>query len=215
MLNRLAPAAVIIALTGGMASAQAPVTPGQPPQQVLPPVNPGTAPAPAPAAPVPAPAPGQTSTAPTAPQTRTFTAPTGLLFNTVRPERVKDFETVMYYLTEALKTSTNPTVRAQAQGWRVLKASEPGPNGTVLYVFVLDPAVTGADYGLGRILVDAYPAEKVQEIWRLYQGSVTSGGSLLNLTPVAPEAPAAPPVPAVDPAPAPAPRTAPPGSGIR
>ncbi len=53
----------------------------------------------------------------------------------------------------------------------------------VLYVFVLDPTVTGADYSLGRILADAYPDQaKLQEIWKLYSGSVT-GGSLLNLTP--------------------------------
>lgn len=137
---------------------------------------------------------------------RSFTAKTGLLFNTVRPERVLDFETVIGHLEAAMDASTDPGVRAQAMGWRVFKATEPGPNATVLYVFVVDPAIPGADYGLGRILADAYP-EKIQEIWKLYQGSVTGGGSLLNLTPV--EAPPAVPVaplgaPAVDPAAAPA-----------
>ena len=125
--------------------------------------------------------------------TRTFTAKAGLLFNTVRPERVEDFETVMWYLQQALEKSTDPTVRAQAQGWRIFKAPEPGPNAIVLYVFVLDPAVPGADYGLGRILADAYP-EQIQEIWKLYTGSVTGGGTLLNLTPSSrcPPAPAEP-----------------------
>ena len=33
-----------------------------------------------------------------------------------------DFETVMWYLQEALEKSTDPTVRAQAQGWRIFKA---------------------------------------------------------------------------------------------
>jgi hypothetical protein len=54
-----------------------------------------------------------------------------------------------------------------------------------LYVFLLDPAVMGADYGLGRILSDAYPDE-VQNIWKLYTGAVAGGGSLLNLNPVQP-----------------------------
>ena len=139
--------------------------------------------------------PGQPPTAqppaPTpAPQPRTFTAPVGLLFNTVRPDRVDDFEKAMGYLQAALASSTNERVRAQAAGWRVFKAAEAGPNNAVLYVFVLDPTVPGADYSLGRILADAYPDQaKLQEIWKLYSGSVT-GGSLLNLSPLKPQPPA-------------------------
>jgi hypothetical protein len=85
-----------------------------------------------------------------------------------------------------------------------------GPNATVLYVFVLDPAVPGADYGLGRILADAYP-EQIQEIWKLYLGSVTGGGTILNLNLVEPMPPA-PPVPltAPDPTALPGTRTPPP-----
>src|SRR5690606_30942533 len=115
------------------------------------------------------------------------------LFNTVRPDRVADFERVLGYVQAALARSTDATVRDQARGWRMFKASEPGPGGTVLYVFILDPAVAGADYGFGRLLADAYPDTKqLQEIWRLYTGSITGGGNLLNLTPVMPGATPAP-----------------------
>lgn len=137
---------------------------------------------PSPAAPTPPPAPGATPA-------RTFTAPVGLLFNTVRPDRVADFEKVMAYLQAALEKSADAKDRAQLQGWRVFKAAEPGPGGTALYVFVIDPTVPGADYGLGRILAEAYPdTAQLQEIWKLYSGAVTSGGSLLNLSPVKPGA---------------------------
>lgn len=116
---------------------------------------------------------------------RTFTAPAGIILNAVRPERVADFEKLLGYLQAALATSSDATVRAQAEGWRVLKASEPGPNGVALYVFLFDPTVAGADYGLGRILAAAYPDQtKLQEIWKLYTDSLATGGSLLNLTPV-------------------------------
>lgn len=153
------------------------------------------------------PAPGQSTPAQappaqvppvTPPVSRTFTAPVGLLFNTVRADRVADFEKVIAYLQQALEKSSDPTIRAQAKGWRVFKASEPGPNGTVLYVFGFNPTVPGADYGLGRILADAYPdTAQLQQIWSLYQGAVTGGGSLLNLTPVTPVVP--PPLPAAQP----------------
>ena len=116
---------------------------------------------------------------------RIFTAPAGIILNAVRPERVADFEKLIGYLQAALATSSDTTVLAQAEGWRVLKASETGPNGVVLYVFLFDPAVAGADYGLGRILAAAYPDQtKLQEVWKLYTDSLATGGSLLNLTPV-------------------------------
>ena len=60
----------------------------------------------------------------------------------------------------------------------------------MLYVFVFDPTVAGADYSLGRILADAYPdAVQLNEIWKLYTGAVAGGGSLLNLTPLTPVVP--------------------------
>lgn len=137
---------------------------------------------------------------------RTFTAETGIIFSAVRPDRVVDFEMVIGYLEAALENSTDSGVRAQASGWRVFKAAEPGPNSTVLYMFLIDPTVPGADYGLGRILSDAYP-DQIQDIWKLYTGALAGGGSLLNLTPVqlAPLPPATPPLntPVFTPRPAP------------
>ena len=136
------------------------------------------------------------TTAPTtASSSRIFTAPAGMILNAVRPERVADFEKVIGFLRSALAASSDPTVRAQAEGWRVFKASEPGPNGAVVYVFLLDPTVPGADYGLGRIFAEAYPDQaKLQEIWKLYTDSLASGGSLLSLTPVKAGGPEGPPL---------------------
>ena len=157
--------------------------------------------------------------APAAPTTavleRSFTAPVGVVLNTVRPERVEQFERLLAEVQTALAASKNPTMQAQAKGWRFYTAAEPVSGGAILFVFVIDPVVPGADYSLGKILVEAFPdAVKLQEVWALYTGSVTGGGNLLNLTPVsatvkpATTAPATAPAPGA-PAPAvpPAPRT--------
>ena len=126
-------------------------------------------------------------------QPRTFTAPAGLLFNTVRADRVDDFEKAMGYLQAALAEIDRRTVRAQAKGWRIFKATEAGPGGTVLYVFVHRSgrrrAPTTAWAGFSRMRIPI--RRKLQEIWKLYTGSVT-GGSLLNLTPVETAHPPAP-----------------------
>ncbi len=185
-------AAVLLMGLGLQAQVPSPVTPTT--QQPVPPVAQPAPPAgqPAPPVPVPGAPPVPTSILPPVPATpvltRSFTAKTGLLFNAVRPERALDFETVIGLLQDALAKSTDPAVRAQASGWKIFKATEPGPNGTVMYVFVVDPATPGADYGLGRILSDAYP-DRIQEIWKLYTGALAGGGSLLNLSPVVPPPP--------------------------
>jgi hypothetical protein len=159
-------------------------------------------------------APGAPPAAPAAPTAavlaRTFTAPVGLVFNTVRPERVAEFERLLAEVQTALKNSKNPTTQAQAKGWRFYKATEAGPNGAAMFVFVIDPVVASEDYSLGKVLVEAFPDPvKLQEVWALYTGSVTGGGSLLNLTPVSAVVPptplpgAAPPAPAATPKPLP------------
>jgi hypothetical protein len=67
----------------------------------------------------------------------------------------------------------------------------------VLYVFVMDPTVKGADYGVAKILAEAYPTE-IMELYRMYTGAfATAGQTLMNLQPVAatPGASAPPPKP--------------------
>jgi len=172
-----------------------------PPPTTQPPQS-GAPQQPAPTAPGAAAPAGTTPPAAVAPPTaRAFTAPAGMILNAVRPERTVDFELVVGYLQAAFATSTNPQLRAQAAGWRAYKATEPGPNNTVLYVFWFDPTVVGADYALGPILSDAYP-DQIEQIWKLYQGALAGAGSqsLLNLTPVMP--PPLPPAGAAEPPPA-------------
>ena len=104
----------------------------------------------------------------------------GLIFFPVKPERTADFEKIMAKLKEALAASENATLRDQAAGWKVFKAIEPGPNASVLYVFVIDPAVKGGDYAFWKTLYDSFPDE-VQQLYRLYTAATAGGQSLLNL----------------------------------
>src|SRR5207237_6620988 len=81
---------------------------------------------------------------------------------------------------EALAHSEDPVRKQQAAGWKLFKALEVGPNNSVLYVFVVDPAVKGADYTISKVLNEAFPAE-VQELYKLYIGASVGGQVLLNL----------------------------------
>src|SRR6185437_7076159 len=86
-----------------------------------------------------------------------FGADAGIVFNTIKPDKTTDFEMVMGKLKEALQKSTNPQRKQQAASWKVFKSVEPGPGGNVLYLFVVDPVVSGADYTVSTILNEAFP----------------------------------------------------------
>lgn len=135
------------------------------------PTAPGTATPGAPAAPAPVPV-----------TPRLFGTEAGMIFNAIRPDAVMDFEMVLGRLRQALQQSTDPVRRQQAAGWKIFKAVEAGPGNSVLYVFVMDPAVKGAEYGVAKILAEAFPAE-AQELYRLYIGAFSGGQTMLSLEP--------------------------------
>ena len=51
----------------------------------------------------------------------------------------------------------------------------------MLYVFVIDPAVKGADYTVSNILAEAFPAE-VQTLYKQYADAFASGQNFVNLS---------------------------------
>jgi hypothetical protein len=83
-------------------------------------------------------------------------------------------------LKEALQKSTKPERKQQAASWKVFKSPEPAAGGNVLYVFVIDPAVKGADYTVSTILAEAFPQD-VQTLYKQYAESYASGQNFVNL----------------------------------
>lgn len=156
----------------------APQQPATPPTPTTPPGAPQTG-VPAPTTPA---TPTAQGAAPVAslPVDRVFASDAGMIFNPIRPDKVLDFEMILGRIHEALAQSTEPARRAQAAGWKVFKAAEPGPNGSTLYVFLMDPVVPKADYTVSKVLADAFPME-VRELYKIYIGAFAGSPSLVNL----------------------------------
>ena len=112
---------------------------------------------------------------------RVFASDAGLVLNFVKADKTADFEAVIARLREALQKSVNPQRQQQAAGWKVFRAKEPGANGSVLYVFTMDPAVKGADYAVSAILAEAFPTE-AQALYRTFAEAYASGQNYVNLT---------------------------------
>lgn len=115
------------------------------------------------------------------PAQRQFNSDAGLVLNYVKPDKVADFEASIQKLKEALGKSEKPERKQQAASWKVFKAVEPGPNGSVLYVFIIDPSVKMADYTVGAILQEGFPAE-IQALFKAYSESYAGGQIPINLT---------------------------------
>jgi hypothetical protein len=113
---------------------------------------------------------------------RNFSSGTGMILNYVNAANASDFEAVMQKLAEGLQNSENADRNRQAEGWKVYRAQEAGPNNSVLYVWFLDPAVSGADYRAAYMFSEFFP-EEAQALYERYSESFAAGQgqSVVNL----------------------------------
>jgi hypothetical protein len=112
---------------------------------------------------------------------RVFGSDAGLVLNFIKPDKTADFEAVIAKLKEALQKSDKPERKQQAASWKVFRAVEPGANGSVLYIFDINPAIHNADYTVSTILAEGFPNE-VNELFKSYADSYATGQNFVNLT---------------------------------
>jgi len=115
-----------------------------------------------------------------APAGRQFNLGAAMVLNYIKADKTADFETIVGRIKEALNKSAKPERKQQAASWKVFKAAEPGPSGSVLYIFMMDPAVKGTDYTIGAILQEAFP-EDVGTLYKTFTDSYASGQIPVNL----------------------------------
>ena len=113
---------------------------------------------------------------------RVFGAETGLVLNFIKPDKTADFEAVVAKLKEALSTSANPVRKQQAASWRVYKSPDPAASGAALYVFIVDPAVKGADYSVTAILAEAFSSGELSALYKQYTEAYGQGQNFVNLS---------------------------------
>jgi hypothetical protein len=114
-------------------------------------------------------------------QQRLFPNDGGMVLIFIKPDKTADFEMVMGKLKEAMAKSEKPERKQQAASWKVFKSPDPAQGGNVLYVFVIDPSVKGADYTVSTILNEAFPQE-VQALYKQYAEAYASGQNFVNLS---------------------------------
>lgn len=100
----------------------------------------------------------------------------------IKPDKTTDFEFVLSKLKEALAKSEKPERKQQAAGWKIFKATQPGPQNSVVYVMRIDPVVKGQEYDISRIIAEVFPVE-VQEVFAKYKDAF-AGRAITYLKPM-------------------------------
>ena len=119
--------------------------------------------------------------APAVSNQRLFPNDAGMVLNFIKPDKATDFEMVMTKLKEALMKSEKPERKQQAAGWRVFKSPDPA-GANVLYVFIVDPALKGADYQVSNIITEGFGnTAETNEILKKYVECYAQGMNIVNL----------------------------------
>ena len=119
----------------------------------------------------------------TPPNQRLFPGDAGMILNFIKPDKTADFEDVMKKLKEAMGKSDKPERKAQAAGWKIFKSPDPAQGGNVLYVFIIDPAVKGADYTVSNLLVEGLGNNaETNALYTKYAGAYATGQNIVNLS---------------------------------
>ena len=114
---------------------------------------------------------------------RLFSGATGMVFNYIQASQARVFERTMQEVGEGLRRSESFERRQQVAGWKLYRATERPARGVVLYISMVDPVVSGADYWVPQILNETFPTD-VQRRYETYAGTFADGQILVNLIPI-------------------------------
>ena len=106
----------------------------------------------------------------------------GFLQNIIKGGSTADFEMVMSRVKEGLQNSDDSAKRRQADSWKMYKLPAQ-PNGNVIYLAIIDPPVSQANYTVSTILFEAYGQEEAQRLYDIYSAAA-AGYSASELDPV-------------------------------
>ena len=109
-----------------------------------------------------------------------FSGDAAMTLHFIKADKTADFETILGKLREALQSAAKPERAEQAASWKMFKASETGPSGSSIYVFLIDPVVEGSDYTVSTILAEGFPND-VQPLYRMFAEAYASH-NIINLS---------------------------------
>ena len=111
-----------------------------------------------------------------------------VLVHHVAPDRQGDFETFVDAFMTALYDAADadrlsPDEADVLATLRVLFPAEPSVDGTLAYLFLLDPAITSVDFAIPTLLARTVEADRTEELMTLFEGSLARAPERYVVTP--------------------------------
>jgi hypothetical protein len=91
--------------------------------------------------------------------------------NYVKADKRELFE---HFIHDILRPAVERVEPAMARQVRFLHPTEPNADGTYTYVFLMDPLIEGADYGIEHLLKRAYSDAQVEAYDQMWDEAVAS-----------------------------------------
>ena len=115
----------------------------------------------------------QSAFAQAAPQKTTYTGDLVLAAYVVNADKVADYEKVIATLKDSLSKSERPEAKQQLAGWKIIKNSANQPDGSALYVHIINPVVKDADYSVTNLVYEVVKDPTAQKaFYDLYRGAL-------------------------------------------
>lgn len=111
----------------------------------------------------------------------TYTGDLVIAAYAVNADKTADYEQVMATLKDALMKSTRPDAKQQLAGWKVMRGMTPQPDGSIVYIHVINPVVKDADYSITNLVYEVVtdPMERLN-FYNLYRGALKSALFLIQ-----------------------------------
>lgn len=103
-----------------------------------------------------------------------FGSKAGVVVNYIKPDKTVSVDFMIGQLKAAMEHSRQPPLAEQAAGWKVMRTSEWGPDGTAVYVFAVDPKLRNVDYRIAAVVAEAIqrnPDDFYRRLLNLYAAS--------------------------------------------
>ena len=97
----------------------------------------------------------------------------------------------MRAFSESLTSSDSAERKQMGAGFKLYRAAETGPNNSVIYYSIFNPAISGAEYEPITVLSDDHLSgppgngDEVRALYTDYSEALAPGGAQVNLTLVA------------------------------
>ena len=107
-----------------------------------------------------------------APQKTTYTGDATIIAYNINPGKNEDYEKVIGLVKAALAKSAKPEAKQQLAGWKVIKNATAQPDGSSVYVHIINPIVPEADYSLTNIVYEMATDDEKRAFYDLYKGAL-------------------------------------------